>query len=275
MQRSPSIVRWLVSETILLGLFVFLFGLIIGSFLNVCIHRWPRDESIVWPGSRCPGCGHSIAAYDNIPVLSYLLLQGRCRHCLRTISWRYPAAELLTAILFAAAWVSWGPTLDFVKNAVFAALCVGMMFADLETRLLPDQFTIGGAAIGLVFAVLVPRRDGLMNLLLTGSDARLATLAESVASAVLVAGMLWALGEAFYRFRKVEYLGLGDVKMVAMMMTFLGLASGIVAVFIGSAVGAIAGGAYIYWKGKEGREYHLPFGTFLGMGALWAAFLYG
>ena len=94
-----------MSETTLLGLFVFLFGLIIGSFLNVCIHRWPRDESIVWPGSRCPGCGHAIAAYDNIPVLSYLLLQGRCRHCLRSISWRYPAAELLTAILFAAAWV--------------------------------------------------------------------------------------------------------------------------------------------------------------------------
>jgi leader peptidase (prepilin peptidase) / N-methyltransferase len=263
-----------VSETTLLGLFVFPFGLIIGSFLNVCIHRWPRDESIVWPGSRCPGCSHAIAAHDNIPVLSYLLLSGRCRHCLRKISWRYPAAELLTAILFAAAWVLWGPTLEFLKYAVFAALCVGMMFADLETRLLPDQFTIGGAVIGLVFAVLVPRRDGLMNLLLTGSDVRLATVAESVASAVLVAGLLWAMGEAFYRLRKVEYLGLGDVKMVAMMMTFLGLAAGIVAVFIGSAAGAVVGGAYIYWKGKEGREYHLPFGTFLGIGALWAAFVY-
>jgi leader peptidase (prepilin peptidase) / N-methyltransferase len=264
-----------VSEATLLGLFVFLFGLIIGSFLNVCIHRWPRDESIVWPGSRCPGCSHAIAAYDNIPVLSYLMLGGRCRHCLRAISWRYPAAELLTAILFAAAWAGWGPTLGFVKVAVFSALCVGMIFADLETRLLPDEFTIGGAGIGLVFALLAPRRDTLMGLLLPGgSNARLATVAEAVVSAVLVAGLLWGMGEIFYRVRKVEYLGLGDVKMVAMMMVFLGLSAGIIAVFIGSALGAVVGGAYIYWKGKKGKEYHLPFGTFLGIGALWAAFVY-
>lgn len=279
MQRSAPIVNcatpgWPVSESTLFGMFIFLFGLVIGSFLNVCIHRWPRDESIVWPGSRCPGCGHAIAAYDNMPVLSYLLLRGRCRHCRRSISWRYPAAELLTAVLFAVSWSMWGPSLAFIKTAVFAALCVGMIFADLETRILPDEFTIGGGIVGLVFALLVPRRDGLAGLLLNGTDPRIATLAESVISAALVAGLLWGMGELFYRFRGIEYLGFGDVKMVAMMMVFLGLSAGIIAVFIGSAAGAIVGGAYIYWKGKKGREYHLPFGTFLGIGALWAAFVY-
>jgi leader peptidase (prepilin peptidase)/N-methyltransferase len=258
-----------------MAVFVGLFGLVIGSFLNVCIHRLPRDESIVWPGSRCPGCGHPIAAYDNIPVLSYLLLGGRCRHCRRSISWRYPAAELATGIFFTVAWTMWGPTAEFVKVAAFAALCVGMMLADLETRILPDEFTIGGAVAGVVFAFLAPRSGSLAELFLGSANRRWASVLESLFAAVFVAGMLWGVGEVFYRLRKTEHLGLGDVKMVAMMAAFLGFVPGLIAVFAGSALGAVVGGAYIYFRGKKAREYELPFGTFLGAGALWAAFVWG
>ena len=263
-----------MAEQTLFALFAGLFGLVLGSFLNVCIHRLPRDESIVWPGSRCPGCGHAIAPYDNVPVLSYLLLGARCRHCRRAISWRYPAAELTTGILFATAWMIWGPTWEFAKNAIFAGLCVGMIFADLETRILPDEFTIGGAVVGVAFALVVPHSDGLGALVFGTVTQTWAPLLESVVAGGVLAGMLWGIGEIFYRLRKVEYLGLGDVKMVAMMGAFLGFAGALAAVFIGSAMGALVGGGYIYFGGKKAREYELPFGTFLGIGALWAAFVY-
>jgi leader peptidase (prepilin peptidase) / N-methyltransferase len=261
-------------EEFAIAAFIFLTGLVIGSFLNVCIHRMPRDESIVWPGSHCPGCGHAIAAYDNIPVASYLLLGARCRHCRRSISWRYPVAELATGLLFLYAWHTWGASPEFVKAALFIALCVGMMFTDLETRILPDQFTIGGMFAGFALAYLIPRHDGLANLIAGKLDPRLASLAESILGAALIAGLLWALGEAFYRFRKMEYLGLGDVKMVGMMMAFLGILPGVQAVFIGSALGALTGGAYLYFRRNKSKDYALPFGTFLGAGSLIAAFVW-
>jgi leader peptidase (prepilin peptidase)/N-methyltransferase len=261
-------------DTWLTGVFVLLFGLVIGSFLNVCIHRWPRDESIVWPGSRCPGCGHAIAAYDNIPVVSYLVLGGRCRHCRRSIHWRYPVAELATGLLFLWAWSIWGETGEFAKHAIMAALCVGMIFTDLETRLLPDEFTVGGAVLGVVLSYFVPRRENLVGFFLNMDRRNWASAAESIVGALLIAGLLWGLGEIFYRLRKVEYLGFGDVKMVAMMMAFLGLMPGIMAVFLGSALGVVAGGVLMYFRGKKARDYHMPFGTFLGVGAIAAAFVW-
>lgn len=138
----------------------FLSGTLIGSFLNVCIHRWPRDLSVVWPGSHCVTCGHGIAWYDNIPLLSYVVLHGRCRHCLAPVAWRYPVVELLTGLAFAVCAWRWGISPLAAKFMLFAAMNVGMIFADYETRLLPDEFTKGGIWIGLGLAVLIPFEAG-------------------------------------------------------------------------------------------------------------------
>src|SRR5450432_1970371 len=128
-----------------------IFGLLAGSFLNVCIHRWPRDLSVVHPRSRCPQCDRQIAWFDNIPVISYLLLRGRCRHCNASISARYPIVELLTAALFFFFVWQLGPTLSAARYCVFTAMLIVLAFADAETLLLPDEFTLGGAAAGLIF----------------------------------------------------------------------------------------------------------------------------
>src|SRR5476651_986371 len=136
-----------------------LFGLLIGSFLNVCIHRWPRNRSVVKPRSHCVRCRKPIAWYDNIPVVSYIVLGGRCRYCRKSISWRYPLVELLTGGLFFVVVLQMGATPVALKMCIFSAIMVALIFCDLEKRLLPDQFTIGGMLIGLAFAVFVPVPD--------------------------------------------------------------------------------------------------------------------
>ncbi|MFN7924432.1 MAG: prepilin peptidase [Bryobacteraceae bacterium] len=243
-------------------------GLLLGSFLNVCIHRWPRDLSVVWPGSHCPRCRHDIAWYDNIPVFSWLRLDGRCRHCLSSISWRYPAVEALTAVLFAAAVIVWGPTLGAARYALFAFLMVGMIFSDLETRLLPDQFTKGGIVLGLVAAWIAPLTGGFFTELRVTGYFRVNSVLDSAFAAALLSGALWFIGWAYSRIRKKDGLGFGDVKMVAAMGAFLGLAPALMAVSAGGIVGSVIGGVWMYWKKKDVGSYELPLGSFLGAAAI-------
>jgi len=249
-----------------------LFGLLFGSFLNVCIYRLPRGLSVAWPGSHCLVCGHPIRGYDNVPVLGWIALGGRCRDCRTSISWRYPGVELLTGILFALAVLTWGPTLETIKWCVFLFLLLGMIFTDIDLRLLPDEFTIGGIVLGVVAAGIVPMDGGLFALLWPDLLPVVASMAQSLLAAGIVAGALWLVGLLYARVRHKEGLGFGDVKMVAMMGAFLGLSEAMVAVFLGCTAGAIGGLAYIYWRKKDAATYELPFGSFLGAAAIFVSF---
>jgi leader peptidase (prepilin peptidase)/N-methyltransferase len=256
-------------EALLAGLF----GLLIGSFLNVCIHRWPRDLSVVRPRSHCPKCEAMIAWYDNVPVLSYLLLRGRCRHCGARISWRYPVVELMTgALFFNFVYAAGGPTPAAIKMCLFAALLVGLLFSDLEERILPDELTLGGLAAGFVFSVFVPvPGDTAQSLLwLAGVDVNgtAQSVAEAVFGAAIPAFFLWGAGAVYKMIRHREGLGFGDVKLIAMVGAFLGLQGAVAAWLLGSVSGSIVGLAYIRASRKDAATYELPFGTFLAAGAL-------
>jgi len=261
------------------ALLALLFGLLIGSFLNVCIHRWPRNRSVVKPRSHCVRCRKGIAWYDNIPLVSYLALGGRCRHCRARISPRYPLVEFLTAMLFFYFVATLGPTLPALKMCAFSAIAVALIFCDLEKRILPDEFTLGGLVLGLVFAcfVEVPDITAQATLWLAGLElsGRAHWVAESLFGAVLPAFFLWSGGWLYYKIRHREGLGLGDVKLVAMVGSFLGLRGALLTLILGSISGSVLGYAYIKWKGLDPACYELPFGTFLGAAALVAAIFAG
>lgn len=256
-------------EAVLAGLA----GLLIGSFLNVCIYRLPRDMSVVSPRSFCPKCDRPIAWFDNIPLLSYLLLAGRCRKCGERIPPRYPLVELLAGTaFFCAVWVL-GPSAAALKFCVFGAIVITLVFCDLEERILPDEFTLGGIAAGVVFAAFVPLNWGIMRLLLMSvQNLRVVSVAESIFSAVFCAGTLWMVGALYAKIRHREGLGLGDVKMAAMIGAFLGLQVALLTVIVGSLLGALVGLCYIWFTGKDASTYELPFGTFLGIAALGVGF---
>lgn len=249
-------------------------GLLIGSFLNVCIYRMPRDLSVIRPSrSFCPECEKTIAWYDNIPVLSYILLRGKCRHCGKRISWRYPAVELATAGLFAViAWQRGGASPVTYQLCAFAALLVGLIFADLEERILPDEFTLGGIVLGLGFAALAPRRMGLIGVLLPSDwNPRVAAVVEAAISAALAAGLFLALRQAYSAIRKREGLGLGDVKMAGMLGSFLGFELTIVTIMGASVLGLVVSLIYLGVTRKDASTYEFPFGSYIGISALAAA----
>jgi leader peptidase (prepilin peptidase)/N-methyltransferase len=249
-----------------------LFGLVIGSFLNVCIYRWPRDLSVVRPRSHCTSCDKMIAGYDNVPVFSYLLLGGRCRHCKSRISLRYPIVELLTGILFFYFVNVLGPTVAALKMCVLAALLVGLTFSDIEQRILPDELTKGGLALGFVFALFVPVPDSIAQsiLILLGVEVNgtADSIAEAAVGALLPAFFLWGAGELYFRIRHKEGLGFGDVKLIAMVGSFLGLTGALWTLIIGGVAGSILSIIYIKATGKEFGTYELPYGAFLGAAAL-------
>jgi leader peptidase (prepilin peptidase)/N-methyltransferase len=249
-------------------------GLLIGSFLNVCIYRLPLDLSVVAPRSFCPECDKQIAWFDNIPLLSYLILRGRCRKCGERISIRYPIVELLTgAFFFCAVWML-GPTLAAMKFCVFSAILITLVFSDLEERILPDEFTLGGAVAGVIFAAFVPFNYGIVRMLLLRVDnPRLVSMAESLFAAVFCGGTLWLVGFLYEKIRHREGLGFGDVKMVAMIGAFLGLQGALMTLIAGSLLGAVVGLCYIWFTGKDASTYELPFGTFLGAAALGVGFV--
>ena len=248
-------------------------GLLIGSFLNVCIYRLPRDLSVVKPRSFCPECNQMIAWYDNIPVISYLVLAGRCRRCGHRIPMRYPIVELLTAAAFVCAVRFLGPTVAAAKYCVFGAILIALVFSDLEERILPDEFTLGGTALGVIFAAFVPPTGGILRLIFFAPNReRLLSVADALFAAVLCAGALWGVGALYQKMRHREGLGLGDVKMVAMIGAFLGLQGALLTLILGSLLGAIVGLAYVWFTGKDASTYELPFGTFLGVAALGVGF---
>jgi leader peptidase (prepilin peptidase) / N-methyltransferase len=254
-----------------------LFGLLIGSFLNVCVYRLPRDLSVVRPRSYCPACEYPIAWYDNVPLLSFAVLGGRCRHCKAAISMRYPIVELMTAGLFFVFVWRLGPTLAAGKYCLLSALLVGLTFADLEERILPDEFTLGGAAAGLVLAWFVPVGDdiarGLLWLAGVHGNWQWTSVAEALLGAMVPGLFLWFGGWLYFKLRHREGLGLGDVKLVAMVGAFLGLHGALLMLIGGSLAGSVIGYAYIRLTHKDPATYELPFGTFLGLAGIVVAWI--
>ncbi|MGA2269160.1 MAG: prepilin peptidase [Bryobacteraceae bacterium] len=259
------------------AILAFFFGLLAGSFLNVCIHRWPRGRSVVKPRSHCVRCRKTIAWYDNIPLVSYAALGGRCRHCGRRISWRYPLVELLTGLLFFYFVFTLGPTPAALKMCIFTAMLVALIFCDLEKRILPDELTLGGTVIGLALALFVPVPDITARALLWIFGAELSgalqSPAESVCGALLPALVLWGGGWLYYKVRHREGLGFGDVKLIAMVGSFLGMRGALLTLILGSICGSVLGYGYIKATGKDASTYELPFGAFLGAAALAAALM--
>lgn len=257
------------------AILAFVFGLLIGSFLNVCVHRWPRGRSVVRPRSHCVRCRKTIAWYDNLPVVSYIILGGKCRHCGRAISIRYPLVELTTALCFFYLVLTLGVTLAALKLCVFSAILIGLLFSDLEKRILPDELTIGGTVIGLIFSAFVPIPDhtAQMVLWLFGFTVNgpVQSIAESIVGAALPAFVLWGGGWLYFKIRHREGLGFGDVKLVAMAGAFLGLEGALLTLILGSVSGSILGYGYIKLAGKDAATYELPFGTFLGAAGLFIA----
>ncbi|MGA2273203.1 MAG: prepilin peptidase [Bryobacteraceae bacterium] len=252
--------------------FALLFGLLIGSFLNVCIYRWPRDLSVVRPRSYCPACEAPIAWYDNVPLASFVILGGRCRHCRARISPRYPLVELLTGGLFFLLVHRYGLTPIAGKMCVFTAMMVALLFSDLEQRILPDEFTVWGTVAGLAFAIFTPAPDGTAYFLLwmvgLHSNGWFVRLAAAAVAAALPAGLLWSAGWLYQKARHREGVGPGDIKMVALLGCYLGLEAGLVTLILGSIAGSVLGFAYIRATRKDPSTYELPFGTFLSGAAL-------
>jgi leader peptidase (prepilin peptidase)/N-methyltransferase len=231
---------------------VTLFGLLVGSFLNVCIHRLPLGESLAWPASRCPHCRTPLRKYDNVPVLSYVLLRGRCRECGVPISLQYPIVELVTAVLFLSAYLLFEPPLMY-QRVLFACAMIVLFVIDLEHRILPDVITLPGIVIGFVCSFFMP--PGWI---------------DSLAGLVLGGGVLWLMGEAYFRFRHEEGMGFGDVKMLAMIGAFLGWKGMLLTLVLSSFLGSVIGLGMIALK-RGDMKYALPFGTFLAVAALVAS----
>lgn len=248
-----------------------LLGALIGSFLNVVIHRVPREESIVFPNSRCPQCNTAIRPYDNIPVLSYLWLRGRCRACRAPIAIRYPAVELLTAILFALVCLHTGFTLALPFNLVFVAALLALIFIDAEHMILPNVITYPGIAFAFVARAVVPNLYGI-GMLTDGALAGWPVWAQSLAGAAIGAlvggGSLWLVGWLWERLRGVEAMGLGDVKMMFMVGAFLGWPLTVLTIFLGVLTGSIVGISLMLRRGERDMKMLLPFGIFLGLGAI-------
>jgi len=264
----------------------FVLGAIIGSFLNVCIHRMPREESIVRPGSRCPACGAAIRFYDNIPLVSYLILRGRCRRCGRGISIRYAAIELLTAVLFAAlfrrisslpAITSFGPSMELATALIFACVLIVISFIDLEFQIIPDVLSLGGLllAILLSFVRTMPffgQDDALFRAAstffgLSTSFGFPFNFVHSLAGVLLGGGILYAIAKLYEIVRKTEGMGGGDIKLLAMIGAFCGFTGVVFSLVAGSIIGVMVGIPLMLVKGKD-TKYAIPFGPFLSLGAI-------
>ena len=226
------------------------FGLSVGSFLNVCIHRLPADQSLVWPRSYCPRCRTPLRWYDNMPLLGYAMLGGRCRACRTPISAMYPLVEAMTAGVFVAGYLLFGAQLLLVPRLVFACAMIVLFVIDLQHKILPNQITLPGMAVGLVLGGL------------TGPGWISSSLGIAAG-----AGSLFAVAEVYYRVRGEEGLGMGDVKMLGMIGAFLGWKLALLTLMLSSLLGSIVGVAILLVK-KESLKYALPFGTFLAIGAL-------
>jgi leader peptidase (prepilin peptidase)/N-methyltransferase len=239
--------------TLLVAAFVGLFGLVVGSFLNVCIYRLPRGESVNWPGSHCTTCNRPLSWYENIPVASWMVLGGRCRTCGDPISVAYPLVELITAAVFVGGYFIYGLTPLLAARLLFAVAMIVLFVIDLRHHILPNAITIPGIVVGFVLSLVLP-------------PGWLASLIGLLAGG----GVLYAIAEAYYRLRGVEGLGMGDVKMLAMIGAFLGWKLMLLTLVLASFAGSLVG-IGLMATGRGGMKLALPFGTFLAVGALAAA----
>lgn len=270
-------------------------GLVFGSFLNVCISRIPRDESIVTPRSRCPRCGSLIRWHHNVPLISFLWLKGRCADCGGPISFRYPAVEVLTAVLFVACFAKFSLSLSLLKFCIFSFLLVGLIFMDAETGLLPAEFTYSGIGVGLLFAWLVPvDSNGTEFLLrLLGmrplTHVRQASLLDAIVAMLVGAAFFYSIWAAYYLVRKRHGLGFGDIALIAMCGAFLGLKLTLFVLLAAPVLGTVYAIGWLGWKAMHSREEdvpdrsrpttgemlrlgEVPFGVFLGVCSLVAVF---
>ena len=233
------------------GPFFFLLGAIIGSFLNVCIYRLPREKSIVTPGSSCTLCGAPISFYDNIPIVSYLLLRGKCRHCGAAISGRYVLVELLTGLLYAALFSVHGLSVELAVGLLFVSALIVISFIDLEFRIIPDVLSLGGIVAGGVLCFFRPAfsyMDALLGIVLGG-------------------GVLWAIAFGYELLRKREGMGGGDIKLLAMIGSFCGIKGVLFSLIFGSLLGTLVGIPLMLIKHAD-TKYALPFGPCLSFGAV-------
>ena len=271
---------------------LFVAGLAFGSFLNVCISRIPDDESVVKPRSHCRSCGAQIGWRDNIPLLSWLFLRGNCRNCGARISWRYPAVELLTALLFLACYLSFGWTLLTLKFCVFSFLLVGLIFMDAETGLLPREFTYSGIVVGLVFAWFVATDYAATALLLRAFGRRVPnvhwlSVLDSLLGGLVGAGFFFLAWALYYLIRKRHGLGFGDIALMGMSGTFLGLKLVLMVIFCAPLLGVLFAGVLLVCEAfkpsgdasqaSESKtpflSREMPFGVFLGGSSLLAVFV--
>jgi leader peptidase (prepilin peptidase) / N-methyltransferase len=288
---------------------IFALGLAFGSFLNVCIYRMPRGMSVVFPSSKCPNCNTPIKLYDNIPVLGWMFLRGRCRACKQPISSRYIVVELLTGLMFVLCYAKFGFALTTVKCCVLGFLLLGLIFTDAETKLLPDKLTLPGLALGLAFSVLVPINDlvsqlvpGLVSLPVnSGISWRALSFLDALLGAAVGASFIYGAGAIYMRWRGVEGMGFGDVKLMGMIGAFLGVRLTILTLFAATLSGSLfgVGTVFVVWIKRTRRRmirnheaagqarrrawqsaslvyrfYQMPFGVFLGSMAL-LTFLFG
>lgn len=257
---------------------IFIFGLLVGSFLNVCIVRLPREGSIVRPPSHCPRCKGSIKFYDNIPVVSFLLLRGKCRTCGEPISWRYPLVELLNGLLYAWTIHVFGLGGEaFLVMALCSALIV-ITFIDFDYQIIPDVISLPGMVVGLVLApfFMSALQDPLpfrLDLLLPTTGPYLTGLINSFIGLLLGGGPLLAIGWAWEKLRHVEAMGGGDVKLMGMVGSFLGWKGALLTIMLGALAGSVAGILLILFK-RHKMEKVIPFGPFLAVGSI-AAMFYG
>jgi leader peptidase (prepilin peptidase)/N-methyltransferase len=292
----------------LVGFAIFAYGLLFGSFLNVCIYRLPRGQSVVTPRSACPHCGKMIPLYHNVPVLSWLILRGKCRECQEPISPRYMVVEILTGLLFVTCYAHFGLTLATLKCAVLGFLLLGLVFTDAETKLLPDAMTLPGLALGIGFSLVVPVNDlasrivpGLVSFAMRGEISwRLWSLSDSLLGAAVGASFLYGAAAIYLRARGVEGMGFGDVKLMAMIGAFLGTKLTVLTIFAASLAGSLFGLSTVLavwmkrvrrieargtpapqarrraWQSARLalRYYEMPFGVFLGAMAI-LSFLFG
>ena len=243
MTESPDWLLWLFAGVV---------GATIGSFLNVCIYRWPAEQSVITPRSRCPSCEHELAWSDNIPIFGWIFLRGRCRYCGSGVSAQYPLIELVTALIWIAAAVRFGPTLEALHSALFLTILLGIAMTDAREMVIPDQFTLVGAAAGIVLS--------------------LAPIGITFTHALLAAGLgyvlLWAVKLIAEKALGKPALGIGDIHMMVFVGAFLGVPGMLLTLMLGSILGLLIGVPLTWMRGRlTVMGSYLPLGTFLALGA--------
>jgi leader peptidase (prepilin peptidase)/N-methyltransferase len=231
--------------------FVFIFGICIGSFLNVCIYRLPEKKSIVHPRSMCPACGTLIRFYDNIPILSYLVLKGKCRQCSEGISFRYPVIEFISGIFAVGVYIKFGLGFEALIYYTFIAVLLAITFIDIDHQIIPDIISLPGIPIFFAASLALPN----------------ITLVESILGILIGGGSLWLVAQAYYLLTRKEGMGGGDIKLLAMMGALIGWKGVLFTIFSASAVGTLAG-MLVMLKTRKSMKLKIPFGPFLAIGAI-------